>query len=86
VGSPAGEGYGNWRGVYDRLRMCAVDGTGERVFTALMGQADADEDLTWTVSVDSTIVRAHHHVARARNEGSQPADRPTTPSAGPRRD
>ncbi|MFI0506916.1 transposase [Streptomyces albogriseolus] len=36
---------GNWRGVYNRLRMWAVDGTWERVFTALVAQADADEDL-----------------------------------------
>ncbi|GLW19911.1 transposase [Streptomyces sp. NBRC 13847] len=50
------EKCGNWRGVYSRLRMWALDGTWERVFTALMAQADADEDLTWAVSVDSTIV------------------------------
>ncbi|MFB7335994.1 transposase [Streptomyces adustus] len=49
------EKYGNWRGVYNRLRMWAIDGTWERVFTALMAQADADEDLDWAVSVDSTI-------------------------------
>ncbi|MFH8350600.1 hypothetical protein ACH4EB_38665, partial [Streptomyces sp. NPDC018045] len=42
-------------------RMWAVDGTWERVFTALMAQADADEDLTWAVSADSTIVRVHQH-------------------------
>ncbi|MFT9480295.1 transposase [Streptomyces sp. Mo3] len=41
------ERYGNWRGVYNRLRMWAVDGTWGRVFTALMAQADAEEDLTW---------------------------------------
>ncbi|MEV0981983.1 transposase [Streptomyces sp. NPDC049915] len=29
------EKYGNWRGVYNRLRMWAIDGTWERVFTAL---------------------------------------------------
>lgn len=67
------EKYGNWRGgVYNRLRMWAVDGTWERVFTALMAQADADEDLAWAVSVDSTIVRAHQHAAWARN-GPRPA-------------
>lgn len=38
------ERYGNWRGVCDRLRMWAVDGTWERVFTALVAQADAEED------------------------------------------
>ncbi|WP_443034406.1 transposase [Streptomyces sp. BE147] len=31
------EKYGNWRGVYYRLRMWALDGTWERVFTALVG-------------------------------------------------
>jgi transposase len=77
------EKYGNWRGVYDRLRMWAVDGTWERVFTALMAQADADEEPTWAVSVDSTIVRAHQHAAGARKKGLRPANRPTTPSAGP---
>ncbi|MET7841916.1 transposase [Streptomyces sp. NPDC005356] len=37
------EKYGNWRGrgVYNRLRMWARDGTWERVFTALMTQAHA---------------------------------------------
>lgn len=53
------ERYGNRRGVCSRLLMWAVDGTWEGVFTALMAQADADEDLNWAVSVDSTIVRAH---------------------------
>ncbi|UPZ34555.1 IS5 family transposase [Streptomyces sp. LRE541] len=64
------EKYGNWRGVYSRLRMWAVDGTWERVFTVLMAQADADENLNWAVSVDSTIVRAHQHAAGARKKGA----------------
>ncbi|MGF6947061.1 transposase [Streptomyces auratus] len=33
---------GNWRGVDNRVRMWALDGTWERVFTALMTQADAE--------------------------------------------
>uniref|UniRef100_UPI0035E40EF3 IS5 family transposase n=1 Tax=Streptomyces physcomitrii TaxID=2724184 RepID=UPI0035E40EF3 len=69
------EKYGNWRGVYNRLRMWAVDGTWKRVLTALMARADADEDLTWAVSVDSTIVRAHQHAAGARKKGP-PAGEP----------
>jgi transposase len=76
------EKYGNWRGVYNRLRMWAVDGTWERVLTALMAQADADSELDWAVSVDSTIVRAHRHAAGARKEGPQRRSRTTTPSAG----
>ncbi|WP_435807748.1 IS5 family transposase [Streptomyces canus] len=63
------EKYGNWRGVYNRLRMWAINGTWERVFTALMAQADAEDDLNWAVSVDSTIVRAHQHAAGARKKG-----------------
>ncbi|TWD17667.1 transposase [Streptomyces sp. T12] len=50
------EKYGTWRGVYNRLRMWAIDGTWERVFTALIAQTDAEEDLCWAVSVDSTAV------------------------------
>ncbi|MFF3128054.1 IS5 family transposase [Streptomyces sp. NPDC057908] len=69
------EKYGNWRGVYNRLRMWSADGTWERVFTALVAQADADEELNWVVSVDSTIVRAHQHAAGARKKGA-PADEP----------
>ncbi len=77
------EKYGNWRGVYTRLRAWARDGTWERVFAALMAQADADDDLNWAVSVDSTIVRAHQHAAGARKRGRQPANRSTMPSVGP---
>lgn len=74
------ERYGNWRGVYNRLRMWAIDGTWERVFNVLMARADADEDLHWVVSVDSTIVRAHQHAAGARKRGPRPANRTTVPS------
>jgi hypothetical protein len=51
------------------------------VFTALMAQADADEDLNWAVSVDSTIVRAHQHAAGAHKEGPRRVNPMTTPSA-----
>ncbi|MYW15674.1 IS5 family transposase [Streptomyces sp. SID2955] len=76
------EKYGNWRGVYNRLRMRAVDGTWERVFTALTAQADADKEPDWVVSVDSTIVRAHQHAAEARKKGPRRPSRTTTPSDG----
>lgn len=76
------EKYGNWRGVYNRLRMWAVDGTWERVFTALMTQADADMELDWVVSVDFTIVRALQHAAGARKKGPGRLSRTTTPLDG----
>ncbi|WP_405485315.1 transposase [Streptomyces sp. NBC_00009] len=81
------EKYGNWRGVYNRLRMWAIDGTWERVFATLMAQADAEDDLNWAVSVDSTIVRAPP--ARRwgpQKKGPQPASPTTTPSDGPAAD
>uniref|UniRef100_UPI0006912E5F transposase n=1 Tax=Streptomyces sp. NRRL S-325 TaxID=1463899 RepID=UPI0006912E5F len=77
------EKYCIWRGVYNRLRMWAIDGTWERVFTELVAQADADGDLNWTVSVDSTMVRAHQHAADAREKGPRRTGRQTTPSADP---
>lgn len=54
-----------------------------------MAQADADEDLSWAVSVDSTIVRAHQHAAGAREERTGTARRrcsaaPVRPAARPR--
>jgi transposase len=50
------EQYGNWRGVYNRLRLRSADGTWERVFTVFLAHVDAGEDLNWAVSVDSAIV------------------------------
>ncbi len=75
--------FGSWKSTYTRLRRWAIDGTWDRVFTALLARADADEDLDWVVSVDSTIVRAHQHAAGARKKGSSQASRPTMPSDGP---
>lgn len=57
----------------------ALGGTGERVFTALPAQADANEDLSRVVSVDSTAVRAHQHAAGARRRGLRPTSPLTTP-------
>jgi hypothetical protein len=41
--------------------------------TALQSQSDAAGLITWDVSVDSTVARAHQHAAGARKGGS--ADR-----------
>ncbi|MFJ8043700.1 IS5 family transposase [Kitasatospora sp. NPDC096147] len=67
--------FGSWKGAHNRLRMWALDGTWEKVFTALLAQADADGDLDWVVAVDSTVVRAHQHAAGARPKGA-PAGEP----------
>ncbi|MFI1607616.1 IS5 family transposase [Streptomyces griseofuscus] len=62
--------YGSWKGIYTRLRNWAIDGTWERVFSALLARADADGDLDWVVSVDSTVVRAHQDAAGARQKAA----------------
>lgn len=74
------------KGAYTRLRNWAMDGTWQRVFTALPTRADADEDLDWVVTVDSATVRAHQHAAGARKKGPRSVSRTTMPSAGPAAD
>lgn len=77
------ERFGSWKGAHNRLRMWALDGTWEKVFTALLAQADADDDLDWVVAVDSTVVRANQHAAGARQKGLRPASPTTMPSDAP---
>lgn len=74
------EHFNSWKGVHNQLRKCAADGTWEKVFTALLAQADAEGDLGWVVAVDSTVVRAHQHAAGARQKGPRSASRTTMPS------
>ncbi|NEB96503.1 IS5 family transposase [Streptomyces anulatus] len=64
--------FGSWKGVHNRLRTWAADGTLARVFTALLAQADAAGDLDWVVAVDSTVVRAHQHAAGAVKAAQAP--------------
>ncbi|MGW1649365.1 IS5 family transposase [Streptomyces eurythermus] len=75
------ERFGSWKGAYSRLRMWAIDGTWDRVFAALLAQADAEGDLDWVVAVDSAIVRAHQHAAGAREKGL-PAGEPSDHALG----
>ncbi|MFF6983836.1 hypothetical protein ACFZAV_40670 [Streptomyces sp. NPDC008343] len=74
------EEFGSWKGLHNGLRKWAHDGTWEKVFTALLTQADTEGDLDWVVAVDSTIVRAHQHAAGTRQKGPRPASRTTMPS------
>ncbi|MFI9810133.1 IS5 family transposase [Streptomyces sp. NPDC052301] len=60
---------GSFQTAHKRLIRWAVDGTWEMILAAVLAAADADDDLDWTVSVDSTVVRAHQHAAGARKRG-----------------
>jgi transposase len=62
------ERFGPWQTVYKRKRRWAVDGTWRRILDVLRTDCDAEEGREWTVSVDSTVVRAHQHAAGARRQ------------------
>ncbi|MFC5959192.1 IS5 family transposase [Streptomyces pratens] len=85
------ERYGPWDRVYDLFRRWQRNGTWKRILEQLQTEADAKGLITWDVSVDSTVCRAHQHAAGARKKGisrkSLPAastpSRTTTASGGP---
>ncbi|MFF0706371.1 IS5 family transposase [Streptomyces tendae] len=64
---------GSFQTAHKRLIRWAVDGTWERILAAVLAAADDSDDIGWTVSVHSTVCRAHQHAAGARKRG--PADR-----------
>ncbi|GGU29147.1 hypothetical protein GCM10010244_64560 [Streptomyces coeruleorubidus] len=59
--------FSRWKTVYERHRRWSADGTWERIFAAVLADADAEGRIDWSmVSVDSTTCRAHQHAAGAR--------------------
>jgi transposase len=68
--------YGPWQLVYGLFRRWQRDGTWRRIVTALQARADAAGLITWDVSVDSTVARAHQHAAGARKRGALQAEPP----------
>ncbi|MET8168487.1 IS5 family transposase [Streptomyces sp. NPDC005329] len=61
--------YGPWNRVYDLFRRWQRNGTWHRTPTLLQSRADAKGVITWDLSVDSTVCRAHQHAAGARKQG-----------------
>lgn len=55
------EQFGPWQTAWKRHRRYAADGTWDKVWQALLADADARGLIEWTVSVDATIARAHQH-------------------------
>ena len=68
--------YGPWQTVYGLFRRWQRNGTWRAILTALQGRADAAGLITWDVSVDSTVARAHQHAAGARRRGDLQAEPP----------
>ncbi|CAM5715629.1 transposase [Streptomyces griseorubiginosus] len=71
------ERFGPWKIVYERHRLWSADGTWERLLQ--QAAADAAGEIDWDISVDSTIIRAHQHVAGARTD---PPPAPRSKGAG----
>lgn len=61
--------YGPWQTVYERFARWEMDGTWAKLLQHVQVKDDAVGAVEWTVSVDSTINRAHQHAAGARRKG-----------------
>ena len=66
------ERYGPWKTCHERLRRWTADGTWDRIL-AHAQVFDDGQPVEWTISVDSSVVRAHQHSAGARKKGDPPA-------------
>ena len=64
--------YGHWKTAYNRHRRWSLDGTWGKILDRLRAGCDEAEGTDWTVSADSTVVRAHQHAAGARH--ARPAE------------
>ena len=53
--------FGPWQTIWKRHRRYAGDVTWDRVPQSLIAHADAAVLVSWDVSVDATIARAHQH-------------------------
>nr|WP_275581273.1 IS5 family transposase [Micromonospora luteifusca] len=63
------ERFGPWKTCHERLRRWTADGTWDRILAAAQVHDDGTP-VQWTISIDSSIVRAHQHSAGARKKGA----------------
>jgi transposase len=68
--------YGSWLALYGLFRRWQRAGIWQQILTGLQARADAAGLITWDVSVDSTIARAHQHAAGARTGSQQQKEPP----------
>jgi transposase len=79
VGSPwrdVPDCYGPWQTVYGLFRRWQRAGVWQAIVTALQTRADAAGLITWDVSVDSAVARAHQHAAGARTQPESQTESP----------
>jgi transposase len=68
--------YGTWQAVYALFRRWQRAGIWQQIVTGLQARADVAGLITWDVSVDSTIARAHQHAAGARRQPGRQKEPP----------
>lgn len=72
--------FGPWKTAYERHRRWSPDGTWDKIFAAVLADADAEGRIDWSmVSVDSTSCRAHQHSAGARKRPPRVPGKRSTP-------
>jgi transposase len=70
------ERYGHWQSIYGLFRRWPRAWVWPLIWSKLLAFADAVGLIIWTVSVDSTINRAHQHAAVARRNPQDQAEPP----------
>jgi transposase len=65
------ERYGSWQTCHSRLVRWQQDGTWDRLLAHVQTKSDAVGEVSWEVSIDSTVIRAHQHASGARRQPSQ---------------
>jgi transposase len=66
--------FGPWQTIWKRHDRFSADGTWDKIHARLVAEADSAGEVDWTVSVDSTINRAHQHattLARTERPGGR---------------
>lgn len=74
--------FGPWQTIWKRHNRFSHDGTWDRVHAALLAEADAAGVIDWTISVDSTINRAHQHATTFARVEEPAGRRPTGLTGG----
>jgi transposase len=70
------ERYGTWQTIYGLFRSWQLRGVWAAILSALQALSDDAGLIEWTVSVDSTINRAHQHAAGARRHPENQVEPP----------
>jgi transposase len=65
--------FGAWQTVHRRFKNWSGDGTLDQVLAEVIADADADGQVDWRTSIDSTIARAHQHATNTARSVSGPS-------------